>query len=1019
MLARFVKRERAREREREREDLAPSVAEAHLPAMFRFLTASLLILLTLTAVFVFLGEPAHAQEYTTLVSNISTGSFISFFGRQYFTQSFTINSDENVRVASVILAFNSVPSGANVEVSLHRPHSNDSSRPGGRVTAFTLSGSLSTGSNTFTANNRAVLAAGTYFIRVHSSTSSLRLRAGSDGETGTEDDWSIANSSRFSTNGRDWTDWANSFGFAISGAVDIPSTGAPTIGDVVGHRLTALTSDIVDLNGLTGVSYEYQWIRVDGSEEIDITGATSSTYTLSADDDGKKIKVRVRFTDDTGFENELTSVAFPSGDALVEFVPLTASLRQTGQIIDAEGEMRYTARLTLSEKMWMPWRTMKEDAFEVAGGVIVSAKRFRKEKMEVYGGTKSVTAEWKLEVKPNEPNGTVTLTLAGNRTCSESGIRSGAICATDGRPLNETATIELVPQEPELSVSIADATADEERGVLHFTVTLSRSSGKVHKVVVRTTDAGSARAGINFHASGDVPMLFGPRETSKVVGVKIIDDAINNSGKTVVMEITEAYELGLFSGNRHPIYIKTPTATGTITNDDPLPKAWLARFGRTVGTHVTDAISTRLRTDQGETHLTIGGQKLGQSETMAGFANLFGVQSGQAPTVDLRQLLLGSSFRLNMGAGGGDSSSPHLTAWGRFAGTTFNGQDGDLDLDGDVFTGTVGVDGTWDRLLVGLAVAHTRGDGTYGGKEDTGDLENSLTSLHPYVRYAVTDRLDIWGSIGYGWGETELVQDNGGRYETDTQFMMGAVGGRGVVLSSGTFQLATRTDAMFTNTSSDAVQGMDAADADAHRVRVVLEGSQGITWADGRSLTPTMEVGVRHDWGDAETGFGLEVGGRVHYADPRLGLTVEASIRGLVAHEDDDYDEWGASGTVRLAPGVGGHGLSLTLSPTWGVAASGVDALWSQQTATGLGAGARQAGRVNAEMGYGFAAFDAGLLTPYAGTILADGADRTYQVGTRWASVTGLTLNLEGTRQEPVGPQPVNQGVRLQVQWGF
>ena len=115
-----------------------------------------------------------------------------------------------------------------------------------------------------------------------------------------------------------------------------------------------------------------------------------------------------------------------------------------------------------------------------------------------------------------------------------------------------------------------------------------------------------------------------------------------------------------------------------------------------------------------------------------------------------------------------------------------------------------------------------------------------------------------------------------------------------------------------------------AAEGAAHRLRVVLEGTQPIPLAGGRSLTPTVELGLRHDFGDAETGFGLEVGGRIAYVDPALGLTVEGTIRGLVAHEDDAYDEWGASANIRVAPGLNGHGLSVSLQPTWGVAQSGV-----------------------------------------------------------------------------------------------
>ena len=173
-----------------------------------------------------------------------------------------------------------------------------------------------------------------------------------------------------------------------------------------------------------------------------------------------------------------------------------------------------------------------------------------------------------------------------------------------------------------------------------------------------------------------------------------------------------------------------------------------------------------------------------------------------------------------------------LTAWGRVAGTTFNGQDGNLTLDGDVLTGTVGVDGEWDRLLAGLAVAHSRGDGSFTmpGTEDRGrgDLENTLTSVHPYLRYAVNDRLAVWGLLGYGWGEWDLEMDNGTTYETDMNLLMGAFGGRGILLpaaESGGFELATRTDAMLTRTDlgrggGDALRRSRRAPAAAHPGRL-------------------------------------------------------------------------------------------------------------------------------------------------------------------------------------------------------
>ena len=86
-----------------------------------------------------------------------------------------------------------------------------------------------------------------------------------------------------------------------------PATGAPAIGGTpqVGETLTAGTAGIADEDGLTKVSYSYQWIA--GGSDID--GATNSTYTLSDDDEGKAIRVRVSFIDDAGNQESLTSVA--------------------------------------------------------------------------------------------------------------------------------------------------------------------------------------------------------------------------------------------------------------------------------------------------------------------------------------------------------------------------------------------------------------------------------------------------------------------------------------------------------------------------------------------------------------------------------------------------------------------------------------------------------------------------------------------------------------------------------------
>ena len=106
-------------------------------------------------------------------------------------------------------------------------------------------------------------------------------------------------------------------------AVNDPATGAPTISGTaqVGETLKAATTGIADVDGLTSPTYGYQWIRVDGANETDIAGATSGAYTPVLEDVGKKVRVKVSFTDDDGSDEELTSAAYPAEEASVRNAP--------------------------------------------------------------------------------------------------------------------------------------------------------------------------------------------------------------------------------------------------------------------------------------------------------------------------------------------------------------------------------------------------------------------------------------------------------------------------------------------------------------------------------------------------------------------------------------------------------------------------------------------------------------------------------------------------------------------------
>ena len=102
----------------------------------------------------------------------------------------------------------------------------------------------------------------------------------------------------------------------------------PTISGTprVYETLTADTSAITDEDGLTNVSYSYQWVRNDNGTDSNIVGETSSTYTLVAADAGKTIKVRVTFTDDAENQETLTSEATVAVAAAVPTAPLSLAV---------------------------------------------------------------------------------------------------------------------------------------------------------------------------------------------------------------------------------------------------------------------------------------------------------------------------------------------------------------------------------------------------------------------------------------------------------------------------------------------------------------------------------------------------------------------------------------------------------------------------------------------------------------------------------------------------------------------
>ncbi len=711
------------------------------------------------------------------------------------------------------------------------------------------------------------------------------------------------------------------------------------------------------------------------------------------------------------------------------------------------------------------------------------------EKRAAYAGgsgTASLTFAYTV-VEPNYATQGIalvanSLALDGGAIRSASGADAGLAHAGLGHDASHK-----VDWRPELSVADAEANEGADATV-DFAVTLSRAfTNAEHSVTVDYATAdGTATAGEDYTATSGT-LTFAAGETGKTVSVPILDDALDEGEETFTLRLSNAQGARIADGE----------AVGTIKNSDPLQKMWLSRFGRTVADHVTGAVADRLSGPLTGAQVTVGGQtvelaEIGDEErlgeTLTALARAFGAPSGPAPADDAgavsgsghagavpgsgsgagswpgtglglrdsatldgtttreiggRELLLGSAFHL---AKEGDGRRPGLAAWGRVTVGGFDGEapadGGTVRIDGNVTTGILGADAEWGRMLAGVAVSVSEGEGTFDQPGvDSGTIESTMTTVSPYARVSLSDRVSVWGLAGYGTGDMTIVQkanEATGQPErvtrTDLSMRLAALGGRGALLradEAGGFELALKADGFFVETTSEAVSNEGDTSADASRVRLALEGSRAFEMGDGGVLTPGLELGLRHDGGDAETGTGVELGGRVSWADAETGLSVEGSVRALVAHEDSKYREWGASGAVRLASGERGRGLSFSLAPTWGTAGSGVNRLWSARDARGLapnGAGDFEPeSRLEGELGYGMALLgDRFTGTPNVAIGLSGAGARDYRIGWRLTSAVrgdpGFEVNLDAMRREPAndnGAAPVEHGVMLRsaIRW--
>ena len=871
-------------------------------------------------------------------------------------------------------------------------------------------------------------------------------------------------------------------------AVTVSGGAAVTEGGNAVFTLTATPAPAAALTVTVAVATDGAYGITAGTQTVTVPTTGSATLTLTTTDDATDEpdgSVSVTVEDGSGY-----TVGTPASDTVAlrddDLPPPVVTIAAKAASVTEGGDAVFTLTADRAPAAAL---TVELAVSETGAGDHVAAADEGPATLVIpKDATEATFSVATVNDAVDEPDGTATVTVQPGEGYTVGAPASGTVTVAD----DDTTSLPVL--------SVADVTARE--GVdwlVAFTVRLSAPSAEAVEVRVDTRPSTpvSAEPGPDYFPRpvGGHRLVFRAGETEKPVRVLVLDDSHDEEAETFEFVLSDAKGATIGDG----------VAVGTIVNDDPMPAAWLGRFGRTVAEQALDGIAHRMAAPRtagmrgvlagraldldapgggapgawsgagpGAGDATTGTPALGGTGALAlagvargfsshpGHSGHSGIDDGfghdaagfgtssppPAQSLTLREALLGSRFTLT---GEADGTGGSAAFWGRASQRSFDGAEGTFSLDGEATTALLGADYARGRWLIGLALAQSVGEGDYRDtkvaprpasqtcpdnagprcddavREGDGRVEASLTAALPYASVQASERLKLWGAAGYGAGEVTLETALGGRYTADTTWRMAAAGVRGDLLGAPAEDsgpaLALTSDALWTRTASEETRDLAASDSGAARLRLGVEGSYHVALDGGGTLLPKLELGARHDGGDAETGFGLELGGGLAWSDPALGLTLDVSGRTLLAHEDDDLKDRGFAASLGFDPDPAtARGLSFALRQEFGArAGGGLDALFAPDPLEDR-TGGEATSRWTMEAAYGVPAFGGRFTaSPHVGLGLSAAA-RDYSLGWRWtteaAPTPDLSFGFRATRRESDTAAPEHTvGFEIRATW--
>ncbi len=833
-----------------------------------------------------------------------------------------------------------------------------------------------------------------------------------------------------------WTDSGSTVESLTSAAtasvanVNDSPTGAVTITGTAtqGQTLTADTGTIVDPDGPSNLTFSYQWKR----GGTDISGATTSTYVLTQADVGSVITVVVSWTDAGGASESLTSTATAK--------VINISGADSGTIIDVvEDGGRSIITATVDEtavKLTLPsGHGVTEIEFSPAAPTVT-------EPSGVSFGGKPSYVDIDLDVELSSSSSAIVCLeepeeLSGNLSVYHLADVEGAgwrklpspASAPSGYVCGETSSFSTFVLGSERPTFGSESVGDYVWTVgMDVDVVLPKATGGDGVITYSLSPSSLLPSGLQFN--------------------KDSRRAITGTPTKALAKTNFTYKAEDVDGDTSELSFSITVRAAEEKERARVLSVVLASFGRAAATGAVDVIGERFVSSSslaGSPKLTLGGVSMTSFDTrsVAGAVDgVLGLSGGsdiellegldrepvELRRVSGRDLFAQSEFSIPLSSSGDDMGGVMRgwTLWGSGVGSGFSGSnlDGDIDTEGELYTGYMGLDYRFgNRGLAGVAISRSVGeveyevDGSFylmSGETGSirGEVDLELTSVLPYAHYTIRPGLSIWGLVGGGIGEVEL-KDAAGEVEADVNMLMVALGVRQELARWGDIDFGLKSDGFAVQLKTEGVEGLSGVSGVARRLRLGLEMSRDVYVTGDSLLLPSVEIGGRWDGGDADSGVGMEVGGGIEYVHRGLGLSVEVRGRYLLFHEESEFEDWGGSFSLRMGDGVRGRGLWLMFEPEWGEVASGVERMWRGEVESGVGERGLSPGRVKFDVGYGMETRGSGwLVTPYSGISIMGEGEREYRLGGKLVIGEWMDISLEGERRE-VSSGVVDHGILL------